>query len=112
MAAPAAFDLNEIAAKQHHLLGPLIVAFAGSGAAECTRAIRFWIVPPALWFSLMPLWADLPFRGSINCTVTGVALIALSFVRGRVQHPYNGGWLGLFHTGGAATPNARVPNRR
>ncbi len=97
MAAPAVLGMTDPAATNYHIVGPIIAALGGVAAGECTRSVRFWNVPLALWLLCSPLTMATPEAVMINSITAGGASLALCFVRGRVQHQYGGGWMALLH---------------
>jgi uncharacterized membrane protein len=92
MAAPSLLGLGGAAADSTHITGALAVTFAVIAFAEPARVIRFLNVLLGLWLLAAPWFVG---GGTPPWTwfsvATGLALIALSLPRGRVEDRY-GGW--------------------
>jgi hypothetical protein len=92
MLAPAAFGTTGWAANSNHLAGALIVTVAAVALAEVTRVVRFVNVLLGLWVIAAPwLLAGAVGLAVWNNLIVGVALIALSIPRRRIDERY-GGW--------------------
>jgi hypothetical protein len=92
MASPAVFGSEGAAANSDHLVGALVVTFAGIALAEVTRAARFVNVLAGAWIVAAPwLLAGAGAGATWNDMVAGIAVLALSLPRGRVREGY-GGW--------------------
>lgn len=96
MAAPAVFGYVQSAAEfSDRIAGPLAATFAAIAVGQSVRAVRLWNVPVGAFLVIAPLLFDYPLAGAINAVLSGVALIALCAVRGRVSERFGGGWRAL-----------------
>lgn len=97
MAAPGVLGFGGAAADNGYITGPLVATFAMVAWWECTRVVRWFNVPLAAWLMLSPwvlnydLWA-----ASISDMVTGLLVMLLSAVKGRITKEYGGGWSSLW----------------
>lgn len=93
MAAPAVLGYGTPAATSDRIVGPVLAAFAITAIWEVTRALRWVGLPLGAWLVLAPFVlgydATAPFVSSI---VSGVFVIVLTFVRGRLDERFDGGW--------------------
>ena len=92
MFAPAIFQTYGALADSDHLVGALVVTFAVIAMAEVGRAARFINILFGAWLVLAPwLLAGATAGARWNDIAIGLALIALSFPRGKVRERY-GNW--------------------
>ena len=89
MAAPAALGADGAVADAHYLIGALIVTWAVIGFSEIVRPVRLLNVLPGLAIIAAP-WL---FEGSTtlsrwNDIVVGLAVMALSVPRGRIEERF------------------------
>ncbi|MBC5775336.1 SPW repeat protein [Pontibacter sp. KCTC 32443] len=91
-----------------HIVGPVIASFAVIAIWEATRVVRLYNVPLALWLLLAPwvLGYD-QTTAIINDMVTGVAVLGLSMVKGKIEGTYGGGWSAIWHRNSLHTTEAR-----
>jgi uncharacterized membrane protein len=92
MFVPAVLHTQGAAADSDHLVGALVITFAVIAMAEVGRTLRFINILFGAWIVLAP-WV---LTGSVasakwNNVITGVAVILLSFPRGKVRDRY-GSW--------------------
>jgi hypothetical protein len=92
MAAPTMLGIGGAAADNSHIAGALVVTIAVVAFAEPARAVRWLNVLFGLWLIIAPwILAGGAGAGRWSIALTGLALIALSLPRGRVEDRY-GGW--------------------
>ena len=92
MAAPAVFHTRGFAADSDHVVGALVVTIAVVVMAEVVRVGRFLNVLLGVWLVVAPwLLGGVSAGTRVNDMTTGVAIILLSFPRGRVHERY-GAW--------------------
>lgn len=97
MAAPGVLGYSGIAADNNHIVGPVIASFAMISWWECTRQVRLWNIPLGAWLILAPWVLDYDDRQIlINDSISGAVIILLSFVKGKVEGLYGGGWTSLW----------------
>ena len=92
MAAPSLLGASEVAADSTHIAGALVVTVAVVAMAEPARMVRFLNLLLGVWLLVAP-W--LVHGGTLawqwSSVLAGVALVVLSFPRGRVEDRY-GTW--------------------
>lgn len=91
MAAPAVFLTQGGVAHSDHILGALVVTVAIVALAEVARAARFINVALALLIIVLPWLLGGTLASGINDLVTGLLLILLSILPGKIRNTY-GGW--------------------
>ena len=102
MAAPAVLGYAGLAADAHRILGPIASAFALIAVWGHVRPLRWANVPLGGLVAAVPLLAVTPYASpftlaaTVNRVLAGVALVALSFVRGEVYGEFGGGWSSLW----------------
>ena len=76
-------------ADSDHLVGALVVTFSIIACAEVGRAVRWLNVPLALWLIVSP-WALAggTLATAANSALSGAALLALAWPRGRIRESY------------------------
>ena len=96
MAAPAVLGYAGPADTNDRIIGPLIATFALVAAWGVLRPLRWVNLPLGLWLVAARLILGFELTPAINSVATGAAVIALSCIRGRINHPYGGGWSSLW----------------
>jgi hypothetical protein len=92
MASPALFGSGGMAANSDHLVGALIVTFAGIALAEVTRAVRFVNLLAGAWLVVAPWILGGAAAGAHwNGLLVGLAVMISSLPRGPIRERY-GGW--------------------
>lgn len=79
------------------IVGPLVAAIAIVALSQVTRPLRWVGVPLGAWLVIAP-WV-LGYGAAlttVNSTVVGLLVIALSLIRGPVRDRFGGGWSMLF----------------
>jgi len=93
-----------------HILGPVIASFAIISWWEATRVVRLYNVPLGLWMLLAP-WV-LGFdntAATVNSMLVGALVTGLSFVKGKIEETYGGGWSAVWKSD---TLHAREASRQ
>lgn len=94
--APAALGLSETVRMHDRIVGPFVAAFACIAMWEVTRPLRWINVALGAWLLIAPWILGFETPATINTTITGVGLIGLSFIKGRIKHRFAGGWASLW----------------
>jgi hypothetical protein len=100
MVAPAIFNYeNTIAGINDRIVGPIIAAFAIIACFQITRIVRKFKIPLAIWLLMAPWILTYEHNAAIfTDLLSGLAVLALSFVKGTVEHDYGGGWQSIWKT--------------
>jgi len=86
---PGNFGVSGTAANNFTTLGALVVTFSVIAMAEVGRALRFINIIFAFWLiAAMFLVNVVPANAFWNAIISGVALIALSFPKGKIREKY------------------------
>jgi hypothetical protein len=98
MVAPAIFAYAETAAGMNgRIIGPIVAALSIIACFEVTRIVRVCTRPLALWLVVAPWILGYDSGAAIAVELTsGVLLLGLSFVPGRMKEQYGGGWESLW----------------
>ncbi|HYF00829.1 MAG TPA: SPW repeat protein [Planctomycetota bacterium] len=110
-AAPQVLGYGRPAAISAWIAGPLIATFAGIAVTESTRGMRWANLAPAAWLLAAPLLLGHGTAAALNSVLCGAAVAALSFVRGRMRHRFDGGWSMLLNAGGSRSSGTGAPRR-
>lgn len=97
MCSPSLLGYTGLARPHDWIAGPIIASNSLIACWEITRSLRWVNTCAGLWLCLAP-WI-LRYEDStamVNSLLVGLAIIALSLVRGRRTHAYGGGWASLF----------------
>lgn len=89
MVSPSVMQIGKDLATSNYILGPMIAAIAIIALAEVFRSIRYLNI--LFGFALMLAPCFIPFSGSIcviNNILTGLAILLLSFRKGRIVQSY------------------------
>ena len=106
-AAPAVLGYAGPAAAAAYIVGPTIASFALIAVWGVMRAIRWVNVPLGLWLMASPWILDQTGIAAVSSFVVGAVVASLSTYRGRIRHPYGGGWRGLFKAPPVAAPGGK-----
>jgi len=79
------------AANIDHFIGALVITTSAAATAEVLRLMRFLNILFGLALILVPFVTGATILQTVAALAAGMALIALSFPRGRILHKY-GGW--------------------
>jgi hypothetical protein len=93
MIAPGLLDFKKEISDNAHIVGPLIATFSMIAIWECTRNVRMFNLPLAIWLLAAP-WI-IQYENStalINDYAVGISLIFLSLVRRKRKRRFGGGW--------------------
>lgn len=92
---------SRLAETSDRIAGPVIVAFSTVAAWEVTRALRWVSLVAGAWLMLAPWMLKLPALAGTSDMLSGLAVIALSSVRGRQRRAFGGGFRALRRADGA-----------
>ncbi|MCC9138557.1 SPW repeat protein [Pontibacter silvestris] len=95
--APAVLGADKAAADNDHIIGPIIVSFAVISWWEATRVVRLYNLPLGAWLLLAP-WI-LGYNETtviISDMMVGALVIGFSFVKGKTETRYGGGWSAIW----------------
>ncbi len=96
MIAPALLGYGKAAADNGRICGPIIITFALIALWEATRTVRLWNLPVALWLLASPwVLGHGDTEATVSDMATGVCVLLLALVRGRVEQRFGGGWKAL-----------------
>ncbi|RIJ42849.1 SPW repeat domain-containing protein [Pontibacter oryzae] len=96
-----------------HIVGPIIATFAIISWWEATRVLRLYNVPLAVWLLLAP-WV-LGYDHSLataNSMIVGALVLGLSFVKGKIEDSYGGGWASLLKSDSVHAKEAQKRGKR
>ena len=82
---------EDMIAHAHHVIGSLVLTTTAIAAAEVARPVRFLNGIWAVALMVVPFLVDATATEQAASIVAGLALLAASLPRGRVQYRY-GGW--------------------
>jgi short-subunit dehydrogenase len=97
MAAPEYYAFGPVEGKNFFIVGPLVVTAAVIAIWEVNRSARYFNFVAGIWMMVSPLL--LPYEtqtGITGSVVSGILLIILSLVKGKISRRYGGGWVSLF----------------
>lgn len=90
--APSVLDYGGAAAAVDRIAGALIITFSFVAIWEFVRGLRLANRPLAVVLLVVPWFLDQPAAGLLSSVAGGAAVLALSFVEGRIKRSYGGGW--------------------
>lgn len=97
MIAPGFFGFSKPAADLHYIIGPIVITIAMVAAWEFNRSARYINLIAGIALGAAPFllgFDDAAERwNGVGC---GIALIALSLMKGKLKGQYGGGWKVLF----------------
>jgi len=97
MAAPALLRYGSAATDNGHIIGPVLATFSAIAIWEATRNVRLWNYPLGIWLLIAP-WI-LGYDNTIAIVSdmgSGVLILILSSIRGKVTQQFGGGWRALW----------------
>ena len=92
MAAPAVLRYDGIASDHDRIVGPIIASLACIAIWETTRGLRWGNLLIGAWMLLAPWLLWFPADATTSTMLSGGAVAALSLVRGKLKHRFDGGW--------------------
>jgi hypothetical protein len=97
MIAPSVLGYSGAAAHINRITGPLASTFALIAMWEATRAMRWAVLPITLGTLLAPLLFEHSSVATVSNVLTAMIMAVCSFVKGKRQHQFGGGWRALWH---------------
>lgn len=113
MAAPGALDLSGKIADNSHIVGPLIVTFSLVAIWECTRNVRLFNLPLAVWLFAAPL--VLQYNNDValmNDYAVAILIVLLCLVKPKRKHRFGGGWPAIWRSNAAHSKEAAAMDRK
>ncbi len=95
MVAPAVLKYEGPVATSDRIAGPIVVFFAVVSAWIVLRALRWTILPVAVWVAAGPLVLNGHAAAAVSDLVAAVLLVALTPPQGGDSEKYGGGWRSL-----------------
>jgi hypothetical protein len=95
MAAPAVLRYAGAARTSDRVAGPVAASIAVVAIWDVTRPVRWANLLVAGWLVIAPLVLSYHGVAAVNSVSVGLLLAALTFVRGRVEQRFGGGWSAL-----------------
>jgi hypothetical protein len=97
MASPAFLNISGTAEDMNHIFGPVIASFAVIAWWEVTRNLRYANILIAVWLLISPWLLGYDNNSAIiNNVIVGLGVGSLSFVKGKIENHFGGGWISLF----------------
>jgi hypothetical protein len=97
MVSPEVLQLNNKAAINGYIVGPVVASMAIIALWESMRSTRYFNILCGLWLLLAPWLLSYEQTASyVNDMTAGFAIILLSLVKGNITHKFGGGWRSLF----------------
>ena len=97
MVAPSVLGfVGEPAEYSFRIAGPYIATFAVCSWWQVLRGWRRAYTPAGVWLVLAPLFVDHSVAAIVASVASGIAVAALSFVEGKRDERYGGGWAVLW----------------
>ena len=97
MVAPEMIPLDDPAAKNYNITGPLVVTMAVIAIWEVNRSARFFNLLAGIWMMISPMFLSHDSQqGMWSSIASGLLLVVLSLIKGKIHHEFGGGWQVLF----------------
>lgn len=90
--APGVLGYEDGQATSDRVAGALVTSFSFVAIWEFMRGLRVVARPLGAWLALSVVIFQPPVEAVVSTVLSGLAVVALSFVRGDVERPYGGGW--------------------
>ncbi len=100
MAAPGVLGYGGPAGVGDHVVGPIVVASAIVAAWPVMRPLRWVGLVAGVWLLAAPFVLGYAAAPRINDLVAGILLALLSFMGGRTEKSFGGGWSSLLERTG------------
>lgn len=93
MASPDIFSLDKTASDNDQIVGPVIATFSIVALWECTRNVRWFNFPLALWLLMTPwILSYENIVAIVNDLCAGLLVMLLTFVPPNRTTHFAGGW--------------------
>jgi short-subunit dehydrogenase len=97
MIAPGLFEFENAPANNHYIVGPLVITMAVASIWEVNRSFRSFNLVAGIWLAVSPFFLSYETSEEIaNTCISGILVISMSLVKGKIRHQYGGGWKILF----------------
>lgn len=115
MVSPGVFNFEKDIADNAHIVGPLVASFSIIAIWECTRNVRWLVLPLAVWLFAAPLVIGYNNDTALmNDYGVAILLILLCLVNPRRDYRFGGGWPSVWRSDSPherAAANNRVIRR-
>jgi hypothetical protein len=99
MFAPGVLDFSKKISDNAHITGPLIATFSMVAIWECTRNVRLFNLPIAVWLFAAPLVLQYDNDTALmNDYAVAVLIILLCVVKIKRKHRFGGGWPAIWRS--------------
>ena len=113
MVAPGVLDFSKKIADNAHIVGPLIATFSMVAIWECTRNVRLFNLPLALWLFAAPIVLQYDNDTALmNDYVIAVLIIVLCVVKPTREHRFGGGWPAIWRSNSPHSREAAAMDRK
>jgi hypothetical protein len=108
MVAPGVFNYSKTMADNAHIVGPLIATCSIIATSECTRNVRLFNLPLAVWLLAAPVVIGFDSDTALmNDYAVAIVIIFLFIVKPKRKHRFGGGWPALWRSGSLHEREAR-----
>jgi hypothetical protein len=113
MVAPAVMDFSKRISDNAHIIGPLIVTFSMVAIWECTRNVRLFNLPLAVWLLAAPVVLQYDNDTALmNDYAIAVFIMLLSVVKPKRKHRFGGGWPAIWKSNALHSREAAAMDRK
>lgn len=100
MIAPAVLGFEGTPAEiSHRIAGPLIATFSIIAWWQVLRGLRMMSAVAGAWLVIAPILLGHTEAAAWNSVLSGLAVLGLSLIQGKITTRYGGGWRALFSSG-------------
>jgi hypothetical protein len=113
MVAPGVLDFSKKIADNAHIAGPLIATFSMVAIWECTRNVRLFNLPLAVWLLAAPVVLQYDNDTALmNDYAVAILIILLSIVKPKRKHRFGGGWPAIWKCNALHSREAAAADRK
>jgi hypothetical protein len=106
MIAPSALGYEKNIADNAHIVGPLIATFSMIAIWECTRNVRLFNFPVAVWMLAAPLFITYGNDTALlHDYAVAISIMLLLLVKPVRKYRFGGGWPSIWRD---KTPHSRL----
>ena len=108
MVAPGVFNYSKTMADNAHIVGPLIATCSIIATSECTRNVRLFNLPLAIWLLAAPVLIGFDSDTALmNDYAVAIVIIFLFMIKPKRKHTFGGGWQAVWRSGSLHEREAR-----